>query len=60
MEVCFQVWEALTEYGIGRNDLILNLGGGVVTDMGGFIASVYKRGIDEGSVFTSNNVVNNL
>ncbi len=46
MEVCFQVWEALSEYGIGRNDLILNLGGGVVTDMGGFIASVYKRGVD--------------
>lgn len=46
MEVCFQVWEALTEYGIGRNDLIINLGGGVVTDMGGFIASIYKRGVD--------------
>ena len=46
MEVCFQVWEALTEYGIGRNDLIINLGGGVVTDIGGFIAAVYKRGVD--------------
>jgi len=46
MEVCFQVWEALTEYGIGRDDLIINLGGGVVTDMGGFIAAVYKRGVD--------------
>ena len=46
MEVCFQVWEALSEYGINRNDLIINLGGGVVTDMGGFIASVFKRGID--------------
>lgn len=46
MEVCFQVWEALTEYGIGRTDLIINLGGGVVTDMGGFIASIYKRGVD--------------
>lgn len=46
MEVCFQVWEALTEYQIGRNDLIINLGGGVVTDMGGFIASVFKRGVD--------------
>ena len=45
MEVCFQVWEALTEYGIGRNDLIINLGGGVITDMGGFIASIYKRGV---------------
>ena len=44
-EVCYQVWEALSEYGIGRSDLIINLGGGVVTDMGGFIASVYKRGV---------------
>lgn len=46
LEVCLQVWETLTEYQIQRNDLIINLGGGVVTDMGGFIASVYKRGID--------------
>src|SRR5690606_19825507 len=46
MEVCFQVWEAMSEYGVGRRDLIINLGGGVVTDMGGFIASVYKRGVD--------------
>lgn len=46
MEVCFQVWEALTEYQIGRKDLIINLGGGVVTDMGGFIASIFKRGVD--------------
>lgn len=46
MEVCFQVWEALSEYQVGRKDLIINLGGGVVTDMGGFIASIFKRGID--------------
>lgn len=46
MEVCFQVWEALSEYEVGRRDVIINLGGGVVTDMGGFIASIYKRGID--------------
>ncbi len=46
MEVCFQVWQALTDYQVGRKDLIINLGGGVVTDMGGFIASIYKRGID--------------
>lgn len=46
MEVCFQVWEALSEYGIGRRDLLINLGGGIVTDMGGFIAAVFKRGID--------------
>src|SRR5690554_5038618 len=46
MEICFQVWEALTSYNIQRNDLIINIGGGVVTDMGGFIASVFKRGLD--------------
>lgn len=46
MEVCFQVWQALSDYKIGRKDLIINLGGGVVTDMGGFIAAVYKRGVD--------------
>lgn len=45
MELCFQVWQALSEYKVRRGDLIINLGGGVVTDMGGFIASVYKRGI---------------
>jgi 3-dehydroquinate synthase len=44
LEVCFQVWETLTEAGFGRHDLLLNLGGGVVTDLGGFVASVYKRG----------------
>ncbi len=46
MEVCFQVWNALSDYRVGRRDLIINLGGGLVTDMGGFIASIYKRGID--------------
>ncbi|MBI3240050.1 MAG: 3-dehydroquinate synthase [Flavobacteriia bacterium] len=53
MEVCFQVWEALSEYGIVRSDVIINLGGGVVTDMGGFIASVFKRGLDFINVPTS-------
>lgn len=46
MEVCYQVWQALTEYGITRHDLVINLGGGVVTDTGGFIASIYKRGLN--------------
>lgn len=46
LETCFQVWEAFSNYYIQRNDLVINLGGGVVTDMGGFIASVYKRGLD--------------
>lgn len=45
MEICHQVWEAFTNYGIQRGDLVINLGGGVITDMGGFIASLYKRGL---------------
>ncbi len=45
LEVCFQVWETLTEAGFGRHDLLINLGGGMVTDLGGFVASVYKRGL---------------
>jgi 3-dehydroquinate synthase len=53
MEVCFQVWNALSDYGIGRNDLVINLGGGVVSDMGGFIAAVYKRGVDMVNIPTS-------
>lgn len=45
LEICMQVWETLTEYQIDRKALIVNLGGGVITDMGGMIASLYKRGI---------------
>jgi 3-dehydroquinate synthase len=46
MEVCFQVWQAFTEYGFSRKDLVINVGGGIVTDMGGFIASIFKRGMN--------------
>ncbi len=46
LEVCQQVWEAFSEYNFSRKDLIINLGGGVVTDMGGFIATLFKRGMD--------------
>lgn len=45
LEICEQIWGALSDYEIGRNDLIINLGGGVITDMGGFIASLFKRGM---------------
>jgi 3-dehydroquinate synthase len=44
-ETCVSVWEALSEYGITRHDIIINLGGGVITDIGGFIASAFKRGL---------------
>lgn len=53
LEVCAQVWETLSSFQISRHDLIINLGGGLVTDMGGFIASIYKRGMDFIQVPTS-------
>ena len=43
---CVQLWDKLSELSGDRKSLILNLGGGVVGDMGGFIASTFKRGID--------------
>lgn len=42
---CEVLWAALTEQSADRHTLLLNLGGGVVTDLGGFAAAVYKRGI---------------
>ena len=41
-----KVWEFLIHNGLKRNSLIINLGGGMVTDIGGFISSTYMRGID--------------
>jgi 3-dehydroquinate synthase len=46
LEICAHIWNALSEYEINRNDLIINIGGGVITDMGGFIAGTYKRGLN--------------
>ena len=42
---CFNVWETLSEKGADQKSLIINLGGGVVTDLGGFVASTFKWGI---------------
>ncbi len=42
---CVSVWEKLTQLGADRKSLLINLGGGMVTDLGGFVASTYKRGI---------------
>lgn len=41
-----KLWEELAENGGDRKSLMINLGGGVVTDLGGFVASTYRRGID--------------
>ena len=40
------VWQALSTQGATRHSLLLNLGGGMVTDLGGFAAATFKRGID--------------
>lgn len=45
LEIAAGIWQTLTELQVGRDDLIINIGGGVVCDLGGFIASTYKRGI---------------
>ena len=45
LDTCTGVWNALTELGADRKSLLINLGGGVITDLGGFVASVFKRGI---------------
>ena len=45
IETALQLWEILAEYEADRSSLLFNLGGGVITDLGGFVASTYKRGI---------------
>lgn len=46
IDFCIGVWKMLLDFGADRNSIIINLGGGVITDMGGFAASTFKRGID--------------
>jgi len=45
IETATQLWEILSDFEADRKALMINLGGGVITDMGGFVASTYKRGI---------------
>jgi 3-dehydroquinate synthase len=46
IETCTKIWQFLLDNVADRNALLINLGGGVIGDMGGFCAVTYKRGID--------------
>jgi 3-dehydroquinate synthase len=46
IDFCVGIWRMLIDFGADRQSLLINLGGGVISDMGGFAASTYKRGID--------------
>lgn len=46
LDTLSRIWQQLTEKGASRHSLLINLGGGVVTDLGGFAAATFKRGID--------------
>ncbi len=46
LATCEQIWQAMTEAHLDRHSLLINLGGGVIGDMGGFCAATYQRGID--------------
>ena len=46
LATCERVWDRMTKANMDRHSLLVNLGGGVIGDLGGFCASTYKRGID--------------
>lgn len=45
IETCTGVWNSLSDLDADRKSLMINVGGGVVTDLGGFVACTFKRGI---------------
>ncbi len=46
IQTCQSIWSQLLNHGADRHSCLLNLGGGVIGDMGGFCASTFMRGID--------------
>jgi len=46
IDFCIGIWKMMLDFKADRNSLLINLGGGVITDIGGFAASTFKRGID--------------
>ena len=46
INTCVDIWNILTKFEGDRKSVLINVGGGVITDIGGFVASTFKRGID--------------
>ena len=46
LTTCQQVWQAMLDANLDRKALVINLGGGVIGDLGGFCAATWKRGVD--------------
>ena len=46
LKTCEHLWGELTALKADRKSLVINLSGGVLADMGGFVAATYKRGLD--------------
>jgi len=53
IDTCVGVWNSLSELNADRKSFLINIGGGVITDLGGFVASTFKRGITYINVPTS-------
>lgn len=53
IDTCVSVWNQLSSLGADRKSVLINLGGGVVTDLGGFVACTYQRGISFINIPTS-------
>lgn len=53
LEMAARIWERMINLGMGRADTLICLGGGMVTDIGGFCASTFKRGIAHINVCTT-------
>ena len=53
IETTVQIWQYLADKQCDRNTFLLNFGGGTVSDLGGFVASTYKRGVRYANVPTT-------
>lgn len=53
LQTLTEVWTTLSEHGATRHSLLINVGGGMVTDLGGFAAATFKRGISFINVTTT-------